>query len=71
MNLNKMPKSLDQISNDLGMIPAFVETPTHANGEQLDWCLTNFKENEMSFEIKVYESFFSEHSPIWLYLSIN
>ena len=66
MNFNNMPRSLSQISNDFGLSPVFLDTATHNSSAQLDWCFTNINPIEHPFESKVYECFFSEHSPLWL-----
>ena len=34
----------------------------------IDWCMTNAKSTKLPHEAIVYESYFSDHKPIWLYV---
>ena len=59
------------MKNKLGVVPSFKNTPTHDKGNQIDWCFSNLYERTSETQIKatlksqVYESWFTDHKPIW------
>lgn len=45
-----------------------VIVPTTDRNTCIDWCLTNVKNDKLPHSAIVYESYFSDHKPIWLYV---
>ena len=67
IDFNNKKKMMNYMASEFGLFPTFSKTKTHDSGSQIDWCFTNVKlQNNSVYESKVYESWFSDHKPIWL-----
>ena len=69
IDFNLKKNFLNKITFELGLYPIFKETPTtDLNKNQIDWCFTNVSTEDFSFKFDsgAYESWFSDHKPIWL-----
>ena len=76
IDFNKDGKMLKLFEDSLGLQPTFLDSPTHDKGSQLDWCFTNMPSliihdpREARYVASgCYESWFSDHKPIWLQLA--
>ena len=67
IDFNNKKKMMNYMASEFELFPTFSNTKTHDSGSQIDWCFTNVKlQNNSVYESKVYESWFSDHKPIWL-----
>jgi len=74
IDFNVEKKYLNIFLNELGLHSTFENTSTHNSNNQIDWCFTNVNKTTINdkqrFESGVYESWFSDHKPIWLKINL-
>ena len=65
-DFNENQLAFDILEKEVCVKPLKVNTSTHESGSQIDWCFTN--ETKTKFEEKLcnYESWFSDHNPLYL-----
>jgi exonuclease III len=67
IDFNKKNKMMNYMKSEFGLFPIFSKTQTHDSGSQIDWCFTNvITKDNLAYETIIYESWFSDHKPIWL-----
>ena len=67
IDFNKKNKMMNYMKSEFGLFPIFSKTQTHDSGSQIDWCFTNvITKDNVAYETIIYESWFSDHKPIWL-----
>jgi len=72
IDFNDKIKMLQFMFDEFGLEPTFKKTKTHDSGSQIDWCFTNIQNNyQICYESYTYETWFSDHKPIWLQIKIN
>ena len=67
LDLESDKRIKEKIEKDLGL-EQLVVMPTTDRGTCIDWCATNIEQENYPHKVIVYESFFSDHKPLWLYV---
>jgi hypothetical protein len=71
---NETQMIINEMNRTMGLRPLLLNEPTHDAGRQLDWILSNVNVSEKSrYNINAitYESWFSDHKPLWCMISVK
>jgi exonuclease III len=61
---------VDKCANKLGLKHVLIKRPTTDRDTCIDNVLTNVEKRELNYASMLYESYFSDHKPIWISIDI-